>query len=313
MTLLYKGGFLMQNKAREFGLFIDGLRIERNISRENLCDGIMSLSQYKRYLKGDTSMPNAKLTQLADKLMFSIQDLYSLFGKKHNENYRNIYNVYLLIKTSEFKNALILANDLKKITLLSQYNKMFFDYCMIKIQHGLKTVSDIHVLNLYSDLIDYPNCIDNDSFNMVEISALIGIVNVSANIGNFDPMNLMYRILTSKTFSYSTSSNSSFLPSIYSSLSRSFGTKDDHEKILEISEMGIDYCIRHETSNALSHLFFYRSLSLLGLNRIEEGKEEAKKCFMQLYIENKPQKFSNFQKTFENTFSMRLDDLIKFK
>jgi len=50
----------MENKAREFGLFIDGLRLERNISREDLCDGIMSLSQYKRYLRGDTSiqMPN---------------------------------------------------------------------------------------------------------------------------------------------------------------------------------------------------------------------------------------------------------------
>ena len=72
----------MENKAREFGLFIDGLRLERNISREDLCDGIMSLSQYKRYLRGDTSMPNAKLVQLADKLKFSITDIYGLFGKK---------------------------------------------------------------------------------------------------------------------------------------------------------------------------------------------------------------------------------------
>lgn len=300
----------MQNKAREFGLFIDGLRIERNISRENLCDGIMSLSQYKRYLRGDTSMPNAKLTQLADKLMFSIQDIYSLFGKKHNENYSKIWKILNLIKNNDPKQALKLAEDLKKDVLVSQYNKLFYDYCMIKIQHTLKMVSDIHVLNLYSDLIDYPACTNNDSFNMVEISALIGIVNTSASIGNFDPMNLMYRILTSKSFNYSTSGDSSFLPSIYSSLSRSFGAQDEHEKVLEISQMGIDYCLRHETSNALSQLLFYKSLSLLSLDRTEEAKIEAKKCFMHLFIENKPHKFSNYKKTFEIAFEMKLDDLI---
>ncbi len=302
----------MENKAREFGLFIDGLRLERNISREDLCDGIMSLSQYKRYLRGDTSMPNGKLVQLADKLKFSINDIYGLFGKKHNENHKKIWEIYTLIKKNEFNAALQLGQELKKDILVSQYNKLFYDYCMIKIQHGLKMVSDIHVLNLYSDLINYPTCTNNDSFNMVEISALIGIVDISSSIGNYNALNLLYRILTSKTFNYSTSGDSSFLPSIYSSLSRSFGIQEEHDKVLEISQMGIDYCIKHETSNALSHLFFYKSIALLNLNKLEEGKEAAKKCFMQLYIENKPQKFQDFKNVFENEFNMKLDDLIKF-
>ena len=302
----------MENKAREFGLFIDGLRLERNISREDLCDGIMSLSQYKRYLRGDTSMPNGKLVQLADKLKFSINDIYGLFGKKHNENYKKIWKIYALIKTNESEKALLLAQDLKQDVIVSQYNKLFYNYCMIKIQHNLKMVSDIHVLNLYSDLIDYPACTNNDSYNMVEISALIGIVDVSSMIGNHDAMNLMYRILTSKDFSYTTSGDSSFLPSVYSSLSRAFGSQYEHNKVLEIAQMGIDYCLQYETSNALSHLLFYKSLSLLNLNKIEDAKIIAKKCFMHLYIENKPQKFQDFKNVFENEFNMKLDDLIKF-
>lgn len=302
----------MENKAREFGLFIDGLRLERNISREDLCYDIMSLSQYKRYLRGDTSIPNAKLVQLADKLMFSITDIYGLFGKKHNDNYKKIWIIYKLIKNNEFKKALILSDELKQNVLVSSYNKLFYDYCMIKIQHSLKMVSDIHVLTLYSELIDYPSCTNNDSFNMVEISALIGIVDVSSIVGNYDAMNLLYRILTSKTFSYSTSGDSSFLPSIYSSLARSLGIKEEHDKVLEISQMGVEYCLRHETSNALSHLLLYKSLSLLNLDRVEEGKEAAKLCFMHLYIENKPHKFSSFKTFFEQEFKMKLDDLIKF-
>lgn len=302
----------MENKAREFGLFIDGLRIERNISRENLCDGIMSLSQYKRYLKGDTSIPNSKLVQLSDKLMFNITDIYSLFGKKHNENYKKIWDIYNLIKRNESKKALQLAETLKKEVLVSQYNKLFYDYCMIKIQHSLKMVSDVHVLNLYSDLIDYPACTNNDSYNLVEIGALIGIVNISVSIGNYGPMNHMYNILTSKTFYYSVSGDYSFLPSVYSSLSRSFGAQNIHQKALEMAQIGIDFCLKHETSNALSQLLFYKSISLLSLEKVEQAKEEAKKCMMQLYIESNPEKLSNYKSVFENAFNIKIDELIKF-
>lgn len=302
----------MDDKAREFGLFIDGLRIERNISREDLCNGIMSLSQYKRYLRGDTSMPNAKLVQLADKLKFSINDIYSLFGKKHNDDYKRIWEIYSLIKKNEYKKAFSLADKLKNNVIVSEYNKLFYDYCMIKIQHGLGMVSDIHVLNLYSELIDYPNCINNDSFNMVEISALIGIIDVSSTIGNYEAMDLLYRILTSKTFNYTSSGSPTFLPSVYSSLSRSLGLKEENEKVVEISQMGIDYCLKHETSNGISHLLICKALALNNLGRIEEAKEEARKCFMHLYIENKPNKFKSFKKIFEDDFDMMLDDLIKF-
>ena len=302
----------MQNKAREFGLFIDGLRLERNISREDLCDGIMSLSQYKRYLRGDTSIPNSKLVELADKLKFSINDIYSLFGKKHNENYKKIWDIYNLIKTNQSKKALELAEMLKQNIIVSQYNKLFYDYCMIKIQHNLKMVSDIHVLNLYSDLIDYPACTNNDSYNLVEISTLIAIVNISAEVGNYDPMNHMYKILTSKTFNYSVSGDSSFLPSVYSSLARSFGVQEEHDKVLEISQMGIDYCLKHETSNALAHLYFYKSLALYSLNRIEDGKNAAKLCIMQLTIENKSGKLNSFKKEIEDTYKIKIEDLIKF-
>ena len=302
----------MENTAREFGLFIDGLRLERNVTREDLCHEIMSLSQYKRYLRGDTSIPNAKLVQLADKLKFSINDIYRLFSKKHNEDYNKIWKIYLLIKTNDYKNAILLADKLRNDVIVSQYNKLFYDYCMIKIQHELKMVSDIHVLNLYSELIDYPNCTNNDSFNMVEISALIGIVDVSSNIGNSDAINLLYRIITSKTYNYSSSGDSTFLPSIYSSLSRSFGARNEDNKVLELSEMGIAYCLKYETSNALSHLLIYKSLALKNLGKLEESLDEAKKCFMHLYIENKPQKFAVFKSIFENAFEMKLEDLINF-
>ena len=302
----------MENKAREFGLFIDGLRLERGVSREDLCDGIMSLSQYKRYLRGDTSIPNGKLVQIAERLKFSIADIHLLFGKKHNEELNKISSIYRLIRVNNYQEAFKESQLVKKEIIVSEYNKLFFDFCLIKLQYALKMVSDVHVLDLYSKLIDYPNCANNESFNIVEISTLIEIVTISSNMGNFEPSTIMYRILSSKTFSYSTSSDSTFLPTIYSSLSGILGIQEENEKVISLSQKGIDYCLLHETSTALAHLFFYNALAQLYLGNRELALVSMKKAFMRLYLEDKPKKFETFKKSFEKQFKMKLDDLIKF-
>ncbi|MCK5388242.1 MAG: helix-turn-helix transcriptional regulator [Candidatus Izimaplasma sp.] len=302
----------MENDAREFGLFIDGLRLERSISREDLCEGIMSLSQYKRYLKGDTSIPNGKLVQIAERLKFSIADVHLLFSKKHNEELNKIYSIYRLIRTNSYKEAYKESQLMKKDVIVSEYNKLFFDFCLIKLQHALKMVSDVHVLQLYSNLIDYPNCANNDSFNIVEISALIEIVTISSNMDNFEPSQIMYRILSSSTFSYSSSGDSTFLPIIYSSLSGILGMQGENEKVIAISQNGIDYCLSHETFGALSHLLFYNSLAYLYLGNRDFALKVMKKAFMQLFLENSPKKFETFKLSFEKEFEMKIDDLIKF-
>ncbi len=302
----------MQNESRELGLFIDGLRLEKGISREDLCEGIMSLSQYKRYLRGDTSIPNGRLVQIADRLKFSIADIHILFGKKHNEEFNKISSIYRLIRTNNYQEAMKLSKSVKKDIIVSEYNKLLFDFCLIKLQHALNMVSDVHVLDLYSKLIDYPACRNNESFNIVEISSLIEIVTISSNMGNFEPSKVIYRILTSKTFSYSTSSDSGFLPTIYSSLSGILGLQGENEKVLAISQKGIDYCLLHETSNALSHLYFYNALAQLYLGNKELALIPMKKAFMSLYLEGKPKKFETFKVSFEKEFEMKLDELIKF-
>ena len=94
-------------------------------------------------------------------------------------------------------------------------------------------------------------------------------------------------------------------------MSRSLGAQNEHEKVLEISQMGIDFCLTQETSNALSNLLFYKSISLLNLGRLDEGMEEAKKCIMQLYIENNPENLSSYKKVIEEAFNLQISDLIK--
>jgi len=300
----------METDSREFGLFIDGLRLERNMSREDLCDEIISLSQYKRYLRGDSSIPNIKLVQIADKLKFSISDIHLLFQNRSDNQLSKINVVYGLIQSRKFQEAYQFAMKLKDIIFVSTYNKLFFDFCMVYIQHNLNMVSDVHVLELYSKMINYPECQSNESFNWVEMNILFQIIKTSSKIKNYEPANLMYKMLTDKNYNFSFSKDSSLLPNIYLTIGQILGQQERYEEVIEITNNGISHCIKYEISFALASLFFINSYALYDLGRIEEAIESAKKVFMQLYIENKVTKYQEYKKLFEAKFQMDLDKII---
>lgn len=301
----------MDDKSRDFALFIDGLRIDRNMSREDLCEGITSLSQYKRYLRGDTAIPNDKLITIADKLSFSLTDLHSLYRSRQDKQFQKIRTIYTFTRQRKLKEALTLSNEMKSDVIISKFNQLFFDYCLIYIQHNLGMVSDIHVLGLYSELIGYPSQLSSGTLNWIEIQVLLEITIISARIENFEPTDFLYNLITSSNFIPSVISDKNYLPVVYSTLSRIFGMQNDFKKVIEITNIGIDYCRTNETFTALASLAMYRAYAYLEFDNKEQALESAKLAFMQLHIENKPNKFEPFKRSFEKNFNMKLEDLIK--
>jgi transcriptional regulator with XRE-family HTH domain len=286
----------MSENTRNFCLFIDGLRLDRHISREELIDGIVSLSQYKRYLRGAASIPNSVLIQIADRLKLSISGLHHVYESKQNSQLNKISNIYTYMKNFKFNDAYSSANKIRDDIFISSYNKLFFDFCLISIQHNLGMVSDIHALEMYSTLIDYPECIENETFNWIEINILMEIVKVSSKMDNFSPSNHMYKIVTSPEFKFLSSGDSLFIPTILSSLSPILGKQQKFEEVLVLAKEGIDYCRKYQTSGALATLFLTEAFALVDLNRIEEAKESSKKALMQIYIEDNVEKFAHFKK-----------------
>lgn len=302
----------MNNDAREFALFIDGLRIDKKLSREDLCDGIISLSQYKRYLRGDTSIPNNIVVSLADKLKFNIDDLHLMYRSKSDKQYSKINQIYYLIISNELEEAYTLAYEMKDDIIVTNSNQLFFDFCFIYIKHKLSQISDIQVLEMFSSLINYPECMDNDTHSWVEANILVQIVQITAQMENYEPTNHMYSLLKQEKFIKSYTGEAGMIPAIYATIAKILGMQDKNNEVIEICGIAIDYCVQHEISSSLSHLYFFKSFSHHNIGEIDEALELSKKGFMQLYLENRPDKFSVFKDIFERRFEMKLTDFIDF-
>lgn len=303
----------MINDSKEFALFIDGLRIDRKMSREDLCDEIISLSQYKRYLRGNTSIPNDIVIYIADKLKFSISDLHLMYRNRSDNQYFKINDIYHLISQNKFTEAYSIANKMKKEVIVSDSNQLFFDFCLLNIQYHLSLISDIQVLDLYSVLISYPDCINKSSYSWVEINVLIQIAQISAKIENYAPSDHIYTLLRSNSFANNYTGVITMVPGIYATIAKILGRQNKNEQVIEICKIAIQYCITHEISASLSHLYLFTSFAYHSLDKIELAKENSKKAFMQLYLEEKPEKFELFKIIFEEKFEMKLEELIPLK
>ena len=86
----------------------------------------------------------------------------------------------------------------------------------------------------------------------------------------------------------------------------------DYEKVIDITKIGIDYCLALETSNAFPHMLLFNSLSNIKLGNFDDGIESAKKCFMLLYVENKKANFESFKQNFEKQSELKLSEIINF-
>lgn len=303
----------MTDNERDFGLFIDGLRLSRNISREELINDIISLSQYKRYLRGASSIPNSVLIQIADRLKLRISDIHFMYKQKSDKQYKRIHRIYTEIRDNNYEKAYQLAKDMKTQATFSDYNKLFFDFCMITIQYNLKLVSAVHVLGMYSKLINYPDCTNNDSFNWVETITLLKIVVISARMDNFEPSNLMYETMISDDFISYYSGDIHFLPVVYSTLSQILGSQESYNEVVDLTSRGIEYCRKYEVSTILGHLFILNSLALMDLNKVDEAKESAKNAYMQAYIDNDQVKLKAFDRLIQKRFNMSGEELLSTK
>lgn len=301
----------MSEQTKEFGLFIDGLRIDRNLSREDLCDGIISISQYKRYLNGSASIPNNKLIELADRLNFSISEIHSLFQKKHNIQYNQIVEVFTLVKQNDFQSAYEKALIIQKDPIISGTNEMFLNYCLIKCQYHLELASKIQALSKYSDLIGYPECITKLSFNRTELAILIEIVYIAGSMDNYEPVDLLYKVISSENFQYISSDDRSFVPALYYSLAVALNKQEKLNEAVNVTENAISYCVTYETSNAISHLFLANSFAQFDLGNIEKAMIAAQKALMHLYIEGNTLLYDTFAKAIESRFQISIEELKK--
>ncbi len=256
---------------------LDNLRRGRKITVASFCDGICSDRHYRRLLSGEQNITNNKINDFCNKLGISTKDFYYSANEKDNYEYSKIMKLYLhLCKNDldEFRNEL---KNIKRERLISNQNKRFLEYCLVRYQYMLKKLSDRHCLEQLSLICNYPINKTYASFDFVDIISLVIIAEIEVKAEKLEALNLLRKILTSKSLVYISSESRHILPSIYGTVSILLSRLEKYEKASSVANSGIKYSIRHSNFSTLTHLYYVMCYTSFKMNKIARAEQYAAK------------------------------------
>ena len=294
----------MQNTSRDFGLFIENIRVSRKILQEDFVDGILSKRQYQRYLKGESAISNEKMIKLVDKLELEFFSVYNRYLKSSDIEHKMVNELYNFIISLEFKKSFELVKEYKDYKFETTYYMKLFELYSALIKHKLKRISNSMAISIFEKSIGYPKTLKNDTLNFIELTALLYISQITKDHDELKTISTkLYHVLKYNKLS-DFDNKDGRLATVYSTLSKVFGFQQEYDKVIFLANKGIEICEHHRTFISLSHLYYYSALAYLRLNKDELALNFARKAFFTLEIENNPIKYKSFISIFEKQFKV---------
>lgn len=264
-----------QNK---YLIHVDNLRIDRNFRVPDFCEDICSERQYRRYLVGEQKPTQNKMLMFFEKLGLTAEEFYSSFHVLDKEEYLELFNIYTLASSGDFENAYRLIQEVELGEIIDLRNSQLYQYCMIYLELELKKITKYYALDRYCKLINYPTNKVNGYFSFIDVITLRRICLIEFEIDKNIALDLLYEILTNRDKLYLSGFDRQPLPTIYQSVAKIYGLKNNIGKCLELSLKGISESLLMSNTSSLQHLYYYVSLCYKKTHNYELSEKYARLC-----------------------------------
>jgi len=87
----------MDTQLDHYGALIEKIRKDRNLSREDLCDNIMSKRNYQRFASGEVSISSDKIFKLVNNLGLDVYSIQNIYKKTTTDEYSKLIEAYNFI------------------------------------------------------------------------------------------------------------------------------------------------------------------------------------------------------------------------
>lgn len=268
----------MIGDSKKQAYHLDDLRMNKNFTVEDLCDGICTDRQYRRYVSGYSVLPFTKLKHFCNKLNISISDFFYSLSEKDRMVYSSIADIYSKIISGDIKTAKYDYEHFKYKNTLEEQNERFFYYIGIRINYDYEQTNDITTLYLLKKHCNYQKTSKNNAFDFVDILYLHLISQIEIKSKTTNAMEVLEKILNSDEKIYISSENKHIFPPIYANLSIILGKLGKIMDSLKMSQNGIKFCIHHQIFKSLSSLYYTEMYSHHLLGNAEKSYSSAIKC-----------------------------------
>lgn len=295
---------------QNMGKIIDEIRLERKLTREDLCDEIMSVRNYQRFVSEEVNVSNDKLSKLVDRLSLDYFTLREIYTHRSEDKYSKLHNVYHLMQANSDKKAYEQLKKINSSQIDSGFMLLFYNYLKLDLERQLGITPIEESLDLLSNLIDYPNVLNFEVLNFIELNVLAILNRYFTRKEDSTIADFLYKFLIDEELSRK-GIVASFLPSLYTTVAQSFGSFREYKKVLEVCDKGIKECMKLQMFNGLYHLFYFKALSHKQLGQEEDSIKTQQRFITLLHTLNEEDKINELLPLFTQHFKKEID--LKFE
>lgn len=168
----------MKTVLQSYIYHLDHIRKLRKLTVVDICDGVCSDRQYRRYLSGERTIREDILFAMIEKLKMRRVDFFESYFSEDQNEFNEVYRLYSLVYNKQYEQYTRHNKSFDKYHFIGSVNKLLYDYTLIRYQYETNKITLLFALEQLSHLIDYPKITSSSIFNQVEILVLSMIANL---------------------------------------------------------------------------------------------------------------------------------------
>jgi hypothetical protein len=302
--------FIMDNKRIRYIYHLDNIRVKKNLTVVQVCDGICSDRQYRKYLTGENNISDQRIMEFCDNLGISSRDFYYSLNEKDVFELNKIKKVYYAIGNKQYKTAEDLLFKIRNSFMTNQ-NERFFYYCEIRLKYESKQLNKNDTLLAASKYVNYPECESYNVFDFVDILYILLISQIEIDTDIIRGIKILIKILTNNDFIYLSSENRNIIPPIFSTVTIMLGKLKMFERCIEIADKGIEFCTKYDYYKSLTRLYYSKAIAYQMIKDDKNAEFNAVLCLTNVISLNNRSDIKYFYNLLKKDFKIDPFSLIQ--
>jgi transcriptional regulator with XRE-family HTH domain len=291
-----------------YGSLIDKIRKDRNLTRQELCDDIMSVRNYQRFASNEISISNDKIIKLIDRLGLDYFTFYDIYKSNDGDKFNGLRKAYGYAINWQFEEAEKELNKIDESSLTSYYNNQMYTFTKVFMKKYYYKTATANTYRTLEKAIDYPNIFLKKILNLFEINALITLNAEKIKSNNTEIIDFFMELVKLDLHSYGIPSKA--ISSIYASLSKNLFKLDRFEETILYSDLGIKFCKDNHLATGLINLYGYKVLAQHRLGKTKESMETTTLMYALLFLEESDEKKNVYIEIIERNTGYKYNDYL---
>jgi len=279
--------------SKSLSIYIERIRLARNISQLTLVEDVVSIRQYRRYLNGNSDMPLDIFLQLIIRLGLQPDRVLREMENVRVKEYQYMNHLYNAAVNYDYKKFDTLYNNMPFTQFVDKSNEQLFKFSVVIKKYYQKIYRRDETQKMVEKIVNYPNILKNEVLTDIELLILAFLIDVSNKTTREKVVERIFYIYENKGII--SSGNSRILIVIAAKLAKHFGILGEYDRVLDFCDIGINRNKTYESYYLSEYFYYYKSLAYHKLNQIDEFNIALQKCFNILEFDGNESKKKKFE------------------